>query len=114
MLVDDAEIEESVNPSADPCPLFVWLIAEVASDVNPEVELPELKDTANDVALLEADDAENPNKFPLESWKIMMSPPLIDVPISGLNVREVVDEVIVDSWILLAWKAEKFSKFGEV
>ena len=43
---------------------------------------------------------------------MMISPPLIDVPISGLNVIEVVDEVSVDSWILLAWKAEKFSKFG--
>ena len=94
--------------------MFVLLIDDVLIDVNPEVEFAELKDTANDVALLEADDAVNPNKFPLESWKIMTSPPLIDVPISGLNVREVVDEVIVDSWILLAWKAEKFSKFGEV
>ena len=110
--VDDAEIDESVNPPADPCPLLTDEIDETASDENSAVELPELKDTANDVALLEADDAANANLFPLESKKMMISPPLIDVPISGLNVIEVVDEVSVDSWILLAWKAEKFSKFG--
>tara|TARA_Y100001978_G_C23451947_1_gene318119 strand:- start:10 stop:339 length:330 start_codon:yes stop_codon:yes gene_type:complete len=101
-----------VKSEALPALLFADEIDDLAIDVNPEVEFASLKDTANDVALLEADDAENANLFPLESTKMMISPPLIDVPISGLNVREVVDEVIVDSWILFTWKAEKFSKLG--
>ena len=40
--VDDAEIDESVNPEADPGPLLVDEIDETPSDVNPDVELPEL------------------------------------------------------------------------